>query len=327
MKICVVGAGAIGGLMAAKLALAGEDVTVVDRGAHLDAIRKNGLKLIWEDGGEHVADNVAATDRLADVGEVDLVILALKAHFLEAAARDVPRLIGPDTMIVTVQNGIPWWYFHNHGGPHDGRRLKTLDPTGVLSKCIDGDRIIGCVVYPAADVPAPGVIHHVEGDRFPIGELDGTESDRVTRLYDVLVNCGFRSRILDDIRSEIWLKAWGNLSFNPISALTHATLENICRFPETRKLAERMMREAQDIANKLGVTFRHTIEKRIAGAEAVGAHKTSMLQDAQAGRGPLEIDALVASVREIGQHVGVPTPQIDALLGLVRLHAQTRGLY
>jgi len=318
MKICVVGAGAIGGLMAAKLALAGEDVTVVDRGAQLDAIRKNGLKLIWEDGGEHVADNVAATDRIADVGEVDLVILALKAHFLEAAARDVPRLVGPDTMIVTVQNGIPWWYFHNHGGPHDGRRLKTLDPTGVLSKYIDGDRIIGCVVYPAADVPAPGVIHHVEGDRFPIGELDGTESDRVTRLYDVLVNCGFRSRILDDIRSEIWLKAWGNLSFNPISALTHATLENICRFPETRKLAERMMREAQDIANKLGVTFRHTIEKRIAGAEAVGAHKTSMLQDVELGRS-LEIEALIGSVLELGALTETPAPSIAAVYACVKL--------
>ncbi|MCZ6744718.1 MAG: 2-dehydropantoate 2-reductase, partial [Alphaproteobacteria bacterium] len=203
--------------------------------------------------------------------------LATKAHYLESVARDVPALLGPDTPIVTVQNGIPWWYFHRHGGAFDGRRLESLDPTGVLGKYIDGDRIIGCVVYPAAAVTEPGVIHHVEGDRFPIGELDGSETDRAKRLLDALVNAGFRSRIIDDIRAEIWLKAWGNLSFNPISALTHATLVEICQFRDTRKLAAEMMAEAQVIANKLGIQFRHTIEKRIAGAESVGAHKTSML--------------------------------------------------
>jgi len=237
MKICIVGAGAIGGLMGARFALAGEEVTLVDQGAHLAAIRKNGLKLIWEDGSEAVARNVTATDKLAEAGPQDLVILALKAHYLEQVARQVPALMGPETVIVTVQNGIPWWYFHKHGGPHDGHRLESLDPTGVLSKNIDGDRIVGCVVYPAADVPEPGVIHHVEGDRFPIGELDGSESARVQKLYDLLLKAGFRSRILDDIRSEIWLKAWGNLSFNPISALTHATLAEICQFRDTRDLA------------------------------------------------------------------------------------------
>ena len=299
MKICVVGAGAIGGLMGAKFALAGEEVTVIDQGAHLAAIQKNGLKLIWEDGSEHVAKNISATDKFEGVGPQDLVILALKAHYLEQVARKVPELLGPETMIVTVQNGIPWWYFQGHGGPYDGRRLESLDPTGVLEKNIDAKRIVGCVVYPAADVPEPGVIHHVEGDRFPIGELDGSESARAQRLHDVLVKAGFRSRILDDIRAEIWLKAWGNLSFNPISALTHATLAAICQFPETRALAAAMMQEAQDIAGKLGITFRHTIEKRIAGAESVGAHKTSRRAEVAHGRS-LEIEASVGGGLEIG---------------------------
>jgi len=318
MRICVVGAGAIGGLMGAKLALAGEEVTVIDQGEHLKAIQDNGLKLIWEDGAEHVAKNVAALDRIADAGPQDLIILALKAHYLELVAKEVSTLVGPDTMIMTVQNGIPWWYFHNHGGEFDGHRLQTLDPNGVLESNIDGDRIVGCVVYPAADVPAPGVIHHVEGDRFPIGELDGSESDRIQKLFDVLVNCGFRSRILDGIRSEIWLKAWGNLSFNPISALSHATLEDICKFPETRKLAENMMSEAQVIANKLGIEFRHTIEKRIAGAESVGAHKTSMLQDVEAGRS-LEVEALIGSILEMGKLTQSNSPSIEAIYGCVKL--------
>lgn len=322
MKICVVGAGAIGGMMAAKFALAGEDVTVIDQGAHLTAIQENGLKLIWEDGTEHVARDIKALDNLGDAGPQDLVILAVKAHYLESVARDVPRLLGPDTMILTVQNGIPWWYFHRHGGPHDGKRLDTLDPTGLLTKHIDGDRIVGCVVYPAAGVPEPGVIQHVEGDRFPIGELDGKETERVKRVYDMLVKAGFRSRILDDIRSEIWLKAWGNLSFNPISALTHATMVDICRFAETRKLAATMMKEAQDIAESLGITFRHTIEKRIAGAEGVGAHKTSMLQDVELGRS-LEIEALVGAVLEIGRMVEIPAPSIEAIYACVKLLNKT----
>jgi 2-dehydropantoate 2-reductase len=226
--------------------------------------------------------------------------------------------MGPGTMIVTVQNGIPWWYFHKHGGPHDGERLKSLDPSGVLTKKIDGDRIIGCVVYPAAAVPEPGVIRHVEGDRFPIGELDGSASERVQRLYDTLLNAGFRSRILDDIRSEIWLKAWGNLSFNPISALTHATLVEICQFPDTRNLAAAMMRESQAIAEKLGITFRHTIEKRIEGAESVGAHKTSMLQDVELGRS-LEIEALMGAVLELGRMTEIPAPSISAVYACVKL--------
>ncbi len=318
MKICVIGAGAIGGMMGAKLALAGEEVTLVDQGAHLKAIQDNGLKLIWEDGTEYVAEVAKATDKVEDAGEPDLIILSLKAHYLDKVAKQIPKITGPNTMIVTVQNGIPWWYFHKHGGEFDGRKLESLDPDGVLGNNIDGDKIVGCVVYPAGAVDAPGVIHHVEGDRFPVGELDGATTERVQTLHDTLVNAGFRSRILDDIRSEIWLKAWGNLSFNPISALTHATLVDICQFRETRRLAETMMSEAQAIAEKLGITFRHTIEKRIAGAEGVGAHKTSMLQDVEAGRS-LETEALIGAVLELGQITKTPAPAIEAVYACVKL--------
>jgi ketopantoate reductase len=318
MRICVVGAGAVGGLMGAKLALAGNEITVVDQGAHLDAIRSKGLKLIWEDGTEYAAEVAKATDSVEEAGEHDLVILALKAHYLENVARQMPALTGPDTMIVTIQNGIPWWYFHKHGGPFDGHTMDSLDPDRTLGKNIDADRIVGCVVYPAAAVTEPGVIRHVEGDRFPIGELDGSKTDRVQKLYDLLVDAGFRSRILDDIRSEIWLKAWGNLSFNPISALTHATLEDICQFRDTRRLAENMMGEAQRIGEALGITFRHTIEKRIAGAESVGAHKTSMLQDVEAGRS-LETEALIGAILELGALTETPAPSIEAVYACVKL--------
>ena len=318
MRICVIGAGAIGGLMAAKFALADEDVTIIDQGAHLDAIRKNGLKLICEDGSEHIAKVTKAVENVTSAGEQDLVILALKAHYLDQVARDIDSVLGPDTMIVTVQNGIPWWYFQKLPGPYEGRSLKSLDPTGVLGRNLDADRLIGCVVYPAAVVTELGVIHHIEGDRMPVGELDGAITERVQRVHDVLVNAGFRSRVLDDIRSEIWLKAWGNLSFNPISALTHATLEEICTFSETRKLAASMMGEAQVIAEKLGVSFRHTIEKRIAGAESVGAHKTSMLQDVELGRS-LEVEALVGAVLEIAAMTKTPAPSIEAVYACVKL--------
>ena len=318
MRVCIVGAGAIGGLMGAKLALSGEEVTVIDQGAHLEAIKENGLKLIWEDGTEYVAEVAKATDNLEEAGEQDLIILGLKAHYLDQVAKEISLFTGPETMIVTVQNGIPWWYFHKHGGEFDGHPLDSLDPDRILTKNIDADKIIGCVVYPAAAVIEPGVIRHVEGDRFPIGELDGSESARVQKLKDTLENAGFRSRVLDDIRSEIWLKAWGNLSFNPISALTHATLVDICQFAETRKLAETMMTEAQAIAEKLGITFRHTIEKRIAGAEGVGAHKTSMLQDVESGRS-LETEALIGAILELGNLTETPAPAIEAVYACVKL--------
>jgi 2-dehydropantoate 2-reductase len=317
IRVCVVGAGAIGGLVAAKLALAGNAVTVIDLGPHLAAIKQNGLKLEWHDGKVEVA-KVKAVDKAAEAGKQDLVILAVKAHYLEEAARDIDALTGPDTVIMTVQNGLPWWYFQKLGGKYDNKKLQSLDPTGILTRKIDANRILGCVVYPAAAVTAPGVIHHVEGDRFPIGELDGRDTERAKLLHDVFVKAGLQSRVLKDIRSEIWLKAWGNLSFNPISALTHATLVDICQFPETRHLAAKMMEEAQAIAQKLGVTFRVSIEKRIAGAESVGAHKTSMLQDVEAGRS-LETEALIGSVLEMARLTETPAPAIEAVYACVKL--------
>jgi 2-dehydropantoate 2-reductase len=317
MRVCVVGAGAIGGLVAAKLALAGNSVTVIDLGPHLAAIKANGLKLEWHDGKVETA-KVRAVEKAADAGKQDLVVLAVKAHFLDQVVKDIDHLLEPDTMVMTVQNGLPWWYFQKLGGKYDNKKLESLDPSGVLTRKIESNRLIGCVVYPAAAVTAPGVIHHVEGDRFPIGELDGKETERVKRLHDLLVKAGLKSRVLKDIRSEIWLKAWGNLSFNPISALTHATLVDICQFPETRHLAARMMAEAETIAKKLGVTFRVTIEKRIAGAESVGAHKTSMLQDVEAGRS-LETEALIGSILEMAGLTETPAPAIESVYALVKL--------
>jgi 2-dehydropantoate 2-reductase len=316
-KICVVGAGAIGGLMAAKFALGGDEVTVIDQGTHLAAIQKNGIKLEWHDGKVEVA-RVKAVDKAADAGKQDLVVLAVKAHFLDQVVREIDHMLGPGTIVLTVQNGLPWWYFQRLGGKYDNHKLESLDPSGILTKKIDPPRIIGCVVYPAAAVTAPGVIHHVEGDRFPIGELDGKVTERAKSLHDTFVKAGLKSRVLPDIRSEIWLKAWGNLSFNPISALTHATLVDICQFAETRALAATMMQEAQTIAEKLGVKFRVSIEKRIAGAEAVGAHKTSMLQDVEAGRS-LETEALIGSILEMAKITNTPAPAIESVYALVKL--------
>ncbi len=309
--------------MGAKLALAGSEVTLIARGPHLDAIRAHGLKLIMADGTELVATNTEATDDIGAAGTHDMVILALKAHQIAAVAADLPALYGPDTSVVTVQNGIPWWYFQKHGGEFDGHRLESLDPDGTLEHHIPPDRIIGSIAYPAVDKPEPGVIKHVEGNRFPLAELDGSETERVTRLAAVFTDAGFKSKVTADIRSQIWLKAWGNLSFNPISALTGATLVKICQFPETRALSAAMMLEAQEIAHQLGVTFRHTIEQRIAGAEKVGEHKTSMLQDLEAGR-PLELDALVRVVAELGHLTGTPTPSIDAVYACVKLMEAAR---
>jgi ketopantoate reductase len=317
MRICVVGAGAIGGLMAARLAGAGHPVTVIDQGAQLAAIRDHGLKLVWEDGTEYAA-TVKAAGSAAEAGRQDLVILAVKAHFLDQVVREIDAMLAPDTMVMTVQNGLPWWYFQRHGGQYDGHKLESLDPSGILGRKIDPARVLGCVVYPAAHVAAPGEIHHAEGDRFPIGELDGKETERAKWVHDVLVSAGLKSRILADIRAEIWLKAWGNLSFNPISALTHATLVEICQFKETRALAADMMREAQGVAAKLGIKFRHTIEKRIEGAEGVGAHKTSMLQDVELGRS-LETEALVGSILELAKLTDTPAPAIQAVYACVKL--------
>ena len=322
MKIAIIGAGAIGGYVGVTLALAGEDVTFLVRGANLTAIRKNGMKLVMHDGVEHVARIVKATNDYAEAGVQDIVVLAMKAHQVEAVAKDLPQLLGPQTVIVTMQNGIPFWYFHRHGGALDGTPVKSVDPTGVLTEMIPASQIIGCVVYPASELTEPGVVRHIEGDRFPIGELDGRVTERVTQVSQCFTRAGFKAPVLDNIRAEIWLKLWGNLTFNPISALAHSTLVDICQFPLSRELAANMMREAQAVAHQLGIEFRVSLEKRIAGAEKVGKHKTSMLQDIEAGRAP-EIDALVGSVVELGRLTGTATPHIDTVYALVKLLAKT----
>lgn len=322
MRICVVGTGAMGGFLGAKLAVSGQEVTFIDQGEQLKALQENGLHLVMQDGTEHHVTDANFTGQFEKAGTQDHVILALKAHHIFQVAEKMPLLFDERTTVVTVQNGIPWWYFQKHGGKYDGTRLESLDPSGVIAANIDADRIIGCISYPAATVVEPGVVQHVEGIRFSIGELDGSESERCLKLQKALVDAGFKSYILENVRSEIWLKAWGSLSFNPISALTHATLQDICRFPETRNLVTSMMKEAQDIAGKLGIEFRHTIERRITGAEGVGAHKTSMLQDVEAGRA-LETEALIGSILELAHLTKTPAPTIEAVNACTKLLDKT----
>jgi 2-dehydropantoate 2-reductase len=325
MRIAIVGAGAIGGYLGTKLALAGEDVTLIARGSNLAALKKNGLTLIEEDGTEFHAENVKSVEAMSEAGPQDSVLLTVKAHQVAPIAGDLHHLYDAydaGTSVVTMQNGIPWWYFWRHGGALEGTRLETVDPGGEIARHIDPARVIGSVVYPAAVLTKPGVVEVVEGNRFGLGEPSGEITDRVKALSQSLTKAGFKAPVTSDIRGDIWLKLWGNLSFNPISALTHATLVDICQFPPTRTLAEEMMEEAQAIANKLGVTFKLGIDKRIAGAEKIGAHKTSMLQDVEAGR-PIELEALVGSVVELARLTGTEIPRIDAAYALMRLLVQT----
>ena len=322
MKIAIVGAGAIGGFVGAQLAHAGEDVTFIARGATLEALKTRGIRVIMSDGSEKAVPRVKATADYSAAGPQDVVVLAMKAHQLEAVAADVPKLLGPGTVVVPMQNGIPFWYFHKHGGALEGSTVTSVDPTGAIQKSIPCDRVIGCVVYPATEALAPGVIKQIEGNRFPVGDLDGTDSERVKRVSECFVRGGMQSPVLTDIRAEMWLKLWGNMTFNPISALARGTLAAICQYPPTRELARAMMTEAQAIATKLGISFRVPIEKRIAGAERVGHHKTSMLQDVEAGRA-LETDALLGSVIELGRMTDTPTPHLDAVFALTKLLEQS----
>lgn len=318
MKICIVGAGAIGGMLGVKLALTGHDVTLILRGANLAAVQQNGLTLIEENGRELLAKPIKATANMAQAGVQDLVILGLKSHQVAAVAADLPPLMHSATRVVTMQNGIPWWYFHKLPGAYSGMPVRAVDPDGVIAQSIPIDSVIGSVVYPASEVIRPGVIKVIEGNRFTLGEIDGSDTPSLRAISDALKAAGFKAPVSTDIRSEIWLKVWGNVSFNPISALTHATLEDICLYPPTRALAASMMSEAQAIGEKLGVQFKVSLEKRIAGAQAVGQHKTSMLQDVEQGRA-LELQALVASVLELGQITHTPTPTIEAVYALASL--------
>ncbi|MGB0569474.1 MAG: 2-dehydropantoate 2-reductase [Paracoccaceae bacterium] len=325
MKVCIFGAGAIGGYMGVKLAKAGADVSLVARGPHLAAMQEKGLTLIEEEG-ETTTAPVTASDDPAALGVQDYVIVTLKAHSVPPVVSKMAPLIGPNTTIVSGVNGVPWWYFHKLEGAHEGTRLDSVDPGNVQWNGFGPDRVLGCVVYPAAEVIEPGVIKHIEGNRFSLGEPDGSKSDRAQALSKILANAGLKAPVRPKLRDEIWVKLWGNLSFNPISALTHATLDVLCTDEGTRAVARNMMVEAQEIAERLGVKFPIDVDRRIAGGAAVGAHRTSMLQDLDQGR-PMEIDALVASVQELGRVTGVPTPTIDTVLGLIRLRARTAGLY
>jgi 2-dehydropantoate 2-reductase len=322
VKVAIVGAGAIGAYVGLRLALGGDTVTFIARGANLEAIRARGVRVIGADGKEEIASNVRATADYTEAGPQDLVILAIKAHQVEAIAPEVPKMFNPGTVVVPMQNGIPYWYFHHHGGELAGTRVRSVDPNGLIGQKIPAERVIGCVVYPAAELVSPGVVQHIEGNRFPVGEPDGSNSERVGRISQCFVAAGLQAPVLNDIRAEIWLKLWGNLTFNPISALSRATLASICQYPPTRELAVAMMTEAQTIANKLGIKFRVPLEKRVAGAERVGHHKTSMLQDVEAGRA-LEIDALLGSVVELARLTRTPTPCIDTVFALTKLLGKT----
>ena len=325
MKICIFGAGAIGGYMGVKLAQAGADVSLVARGPHLAAMQANGLTL-HENDKAPVTVPVTASDDPAALGVQDYVIVTLKAHSVPPVVTRMTPLIGADTTIVSGVNGVPWWYFHKHGGAFEGTRLASVDPGDAQWNGFGPDRVLGCVVYPAAEVTRPGVITHIEGNRFSLGEPDGTKSDRALALSRALAAAGLKAPVRPRIRDEIWVKLWGNLSFNPISALTHATLEVLCTDPGTRAVARGMMREAQEIAEKLGVKFPIDVERRIDGGAAVGAHRTSMWQDLDAGR-PMEIDALVGAVQELGRLTDAPTPTLDTVLALVALRGRVAGLY
>ena len=324
MKICIFGAGAIGGYMGAKLAAAGADVSLVARGPHLKAMQENGLRLIEETGISTV--KVTASDKASDLGPQDYVIVTLKAHSVPSVVPHMQPLINDHTTVVSGVNGVPWWYFHKIGGALEGTRLQTVDPGNAQWDGFGPDRVLGCVVYPAAEVVEPGVVKHIEGNRFSLGEPDGSKSTRALALSEALSASGLRAPIRPKIRDEIWVKLWGNLSFNPISVLTQSTLDVLCTDPGTREVARNMMLEAQTVAEKLGVKFPIDVDRRIQGGAAVGAHRTSMLQDLDQGR-PMEIDALIGSVKELGLITQTPTPTIDTVLALTALRGKVAGLY
>ncbi len=324
MKICIYGAGAIGGYLGVQLMRAGADISLVARGPHLAAMRANGLKLLI--GDETHVVHPRCTDNPAELGVQDVVIICLKAHSIPAVIGRMQPLLGERTRIVTAVNGIPYWYFYKHGGAYEGSTLESIDPGGRQWRELGPERAIGCIVYPATEIEAPGVIRHVYGNHFPLGEPSGELSDDIRRLSALFTAAGLKSPVLDRIRDEIWLKLWGNVCLNPISALTHATLDVICSDPDTRALSKAIMLETQAIAERFGVKFRVDVERRIEGARKVGAHKTSMLQDLERGR-PMEIDPLVTVVQEMGRLTGAPTPTLDMVLALIAQRGKIAGLY
>ncbi|TCZ66670.1 2-dehydropantoate 2-reductase [Roseicella aquatilis] len=325
MKLCIFGAGAIGGLMAAKLAAKGDvDVTVIARGPHLAAMQAKGLTLLSE--GQETVVHPRCVASAEEAGPQDYVVITLKAPALAGAAAQMQPLIGGHTTIVSAVNGIPWWYFHKLSGPHEGRRVTSVDPDGTVERLLPPEKVLGCIIYPAAEVTEPGVVEHSYGDRFTLGEPDGSRSERANALAAALVAAGFKAPVRPKIRDEMWVKLWGNMAFNPLSALTTATLDVITGEPELRAVCRQMMLEGQAIAERLGVRFAIDVDKRIAGGAEVGAHKTSMLQDLERGR-PMEVDALLGSVVELSEIVEVPAPTCRTVLALLRTRARLAGCY
>ena len=324
MKICIYGAGAIGGYLGVLLKLSGADVSLIARGAHLAAIKENGLKLLI--GGEEKLARMPATSDPAELGPQDYVIVALKSHQAWEVAEQKKPLLGPETAEDTAQNGVPRWNFYGFEGQNANLQLQSVDPDGRQWKMVGPERAIGCTVYPATEIVAPGVVKHIYGDRFGLGEPTRMETERVRRLARAFEAAGLKAKINPEIRNDIWLKLWGNLCFNPISALTHATLDVVATDPGTRMVARKMMEEAEHLARRIGVHFRVDIERRINGAAGVGAHRTSMLQDLEKGR-PIELDALLTSVQEIGRLVDVATPTIDVVLALTQQMGRVAKVY
>lgn len=324
MKVCIFGAGAIGGYLAVQLAQTGVEVSCVARGPHLKAMRENGLRLLI--GDEEKVVHVACSENPADLGLQDFVIISLKAPGALAVADRLGPLMAEGTAVVTAQNGIPWWYFYKHGGPFDGTQLESVDPGGRQWDLIGPNRAIGSVVYPAAEVIAPGVVRHQYGNRIMLGEPDGSKSARALILSKALTDAGLKAPVRPRLRDDIWLKLWGNLSFNPISALTHQTLEAMAADEPVHAVIRTMMVEAQAVGEALGIKFSVDVDTRIQWAADVGAHKTSMLQDLERSRA-MEIDALVTVVREMGHITNIATPTIDVVLGLVQLRARGAGCY
>jgi len=316
VKIVIVGAGAIGGYIGAQLTRVGADVVLVARGPHLRAMQERGLQVCSPEGDFEVRPKLAPD--VSSVGRADVVFLGVKAHSLTPIAPTLAPLFGPDTIVVSTQNGIPWWYFQNLGGEFDGLRLERVDPGGAIAAAIESRRVVGSLAYFATDLAAPGVIHHTEGNRISFGEPDGSRSERARAIAEALIAAGFRCPVTTRMRHEIWVKLIGNVAFNPISALTGGTLEELARDPEVAPTVRTIMAETEAVAARLGIELPISIDQRMAGAEKVGAHKTSMLQDYEAGR-PMEIEAVVGAVVELGDRVGVPMPATKAVYGCARM--------
>jgi len=322
VRIAIVGAGAIGGFIGAKLANAGADVVLFARGPHLRAMQERGLRVVGDEGELEVKPEV--TGDLAAIGRADVIVLGVKAHSLTTLAPQLRPLFGPDTVVVSTQNGIPWWYFQNYPGELNGLHLERVDPGGTIAKAIEPERVIGSLAYFSTDIAEPGVIHHTEGNRLSLGEPSGARTDRVKALAELLIGAGLRAPVTTRFRHEIWVKLLGNVAFNPISALTGGTLEELVRHPETSAVIREIMAETEAVAAKLGIELPISIDQRMAGAEKVGAHKTSMLQDLEAGR-PLELEPIVGATVELGERLGVQMPATRAVYACAKLLDERRA--